>query len=147
MGYGKIGLCESGGLDFVYRPLGRLPGMPQFVPLAERIVDALLASDPSLASFAGDHRFDDRLPDLSPAAVGSRGTTLRDGADALSRLDTDDRGRPPVRRAPARLARRDAGAWFAAAALPTHPAGHLNRRRPARSRSRSLGRPRAHFSA
>ena len=46
--------------------------MPEFVPLAERIVDALLESDPGLASYAGDHRFDDRLPDLSPGAVADR---------------------------------------------------------------------------
>jgi hypothetical protein len=64
--------------------------MPEFVPLAERIVDALLDSDPPMASFAGDHRFDDRLPDLSPGAVADRVTMLRDGTDALSGLDTDD---------------------------------------------------------
>ncbi|HET9516198.1 MAG TPA: DUF885 domain-containing protein [Actinoplanes sp.] len=66
--------------------------MPPFVPLAERIVDALLAGDPAMASFAGDHRFDDRLPDLSPGAVAGRVDMLRDGADALSGLDTDELG-------------------------------------------------------
>ena len=39
----------------------------QFVPLAERIVDALLDFSPDIARFAGDHRYDDRLPDFSPA--------------------------------------------------------------------------------
>jgi hypothetical protein len=63
--------------------------MPEFVPLAERIVDALLDSDPRLAATAGDHRFDDRLPDLSPGAVAERVTMLRDAADALSGVDPD----------------------------------------------------------
>ena len=45
--------------------------MPEFVPLAERIVDAVLAANPRLATHAGDHRYDDRLPDLSTAAVAA----------------------------------------------------------------------------
>jgi len=64
--------------------------MPEFVPLAERIVDAILESDPALASYAGDHRFDDRLPDLSPGQVADRVTMLRDAADALSGIDPDN---------------------------------------------------------
>jgi hypothetical protein len=63
--------------------------MPEFVEIAESIVDAILESDPSTASSAGDHRFDDRLPDLSAAAVTERVTMLRDAADALSGIDTD----------------------------------------------------------
>jgi hypothetical protein len=66
--------------------------MPEFVPLAERIVDALLDSSPHLAATAGDHRFDDRLPDLSPGAVAERVTMLRDAADALSGIDADTFG-------------------------------------------------------
>jgi len=64
--------------------------MPEFVEIAERIVDAILESDPRLASYAGDHRFDDRLPDASPAAVAERVTMLRDAADALSGVDADE---------------------------------------------------------
>src|SRR5215212_11224540 len=63
--------------------------MPEFVPTAERIVEALLAINPALATAAGDHRFDDRLPDLSPGAVAERVTMLRDAADALSGIDPD----------------------------------------------------------
>ncbi|MCA2215667.1 DUF885 domain-containing protein [Jidongwangia harbinensis] len=63
--------------------------MPDFVPLAERIVDALLESDPAMASAAGDHRFDDRLPDLSPGAVADQVTMLRDATDALAGIDPD----------------------------------------------------------
>jgi hypothetical protein len=64
--------------------------MPDFVPLAERIVDAILESDPGLASYAGDHRYDDRLPDLSPGAVAGRVTMLRDAADALAGVEPDE---------------------------------------------------------
>ena len=66
--------------------------MPEFVPLAERIVDALLESDPGLAATAGDHRFDERLPDLSPGSVAGRVAMLRDAADALSGVEPDDVG-------------------------------------------------------
>lgn len=63
--------------------------MPQdFVPLAERIVDALLEADPELASYAGDHRFNDRLPDFSPDAVLAQTAMLRDAAQALSEVDS-----------------------------------------------------------
>jgi Bacterial protein of unknown function (DUF885) len=64
--------------------------MPDFVPLAERIVDAILETDPGLASYAGDHRFDDRLPDLSPGAVAERVRMLRDAADALAAAEPDE---------------------------------------------------------
>jgi hypothetical protein len=64
--------------------------MPDFVPLAERIVDAILETDPGLASYAGDHRFDDRLPDLSPGTVAERVRMLRDAADALAAVDPDE---------------------------------------------------------
>ncbi|WP_433390049.1 DUF885 domain-containing protein [Micromonospora sp. KLBMP9576] len=63
--------------------------MESFVPLAERIVDALLESRPGLASTAGDHRCDDRLPDLSADAVAADRVMLREAADALSELDPD----------------------------------------------------------
>ena len=63
--------------------------MPEFVPLAERIVDAMLASDPDLASAAGIHDIDDQLPDLSAGAVAERVAMLRDAADALSEVDPD----------------------------------------------------------
>jgi uncharacterized protein (DUF885 family) len=63
--------------------------MSAFAPLAERIVDALLTSRPDLASSAGDHRPDDRLPDFSADAVAADRAMLRDAADALSGLDPD----------------------------------------------------------
>ena len=63
--------------------------MPEFVELAESIVDAILESDPGLASSAGDHRFDARMPDLSPGGVAGRVSMLRDAADALAGIDPD----------------------------------------------------------
>src|SRR5438067_1123270 len=62
----------------------------EFVPLAERIVEALLAANPALAGFAGDHRFDHRLPDLSPDAVARDVAMLHDASVALSQVDTDE---------------------------------------------------------
>ena len=66
--------------------------MPEFVPLAERIVDALLDSDPALATNAGDHRLDDRLPDQSADGVAARVEMLRDASTALSEVDEEALG-------------------------------------------------------
>src|SRR5436305_1973380 len=64
----------------------------EFVPLAERIVDAQLEASPGTATFAGDHRYDDRLPDYSPDGVAHTVDMLRDAADALSQEDDDALG-------------------------------------------------------
>jgi uncharacterized protein (DUF885 family) len=61
----------------------------QYLTSAERIVDAMLAESPGLAQTAGDHRFDDRLPDWAPEAVTAHVSLLREAADALSQVDTD----------------------------------------------------------
>jgi uncharacterized protein (DUF885 family) len=63
--------------------------MESFVPLAERIVEALLESRPELATSAGDHRYDDRLPDLSAGGLAADQAMLKDAADALSEIDPD----------------------------------------------------------
>lgn len=64
--------------------------MPQqFLSSAERIVDAMLGENPALAQTAGDHTYDDCLPDWSPAAVADHVRILRAAADALSQVDTD----------------------------------------------------------
>ncbi|MFD0787854.1 DUF885 family protein, partial [Micromonospora azadirachtae] len=63
--------------------------MESFAPLAERIVEALLESRPELASSAGDHRFDDRLPDFSPDGRTADQAMLTDAANALSEIDPD----------------------------------------------------------
>jgi uncharacterized protein (DUF885 family) len=58
-----------------------------FPPIAERIVDALLESSPAMASFAGDHRFDDRLPDYSETGLARDEAMLRDASDTLAQVD------------------------------------------------------------
>lgn len=63
--------------------------MESFGVVAERIVEALLESRPGLASSAGDHRYDDRLPDLSADALAADRAMLREAADALSESDPD----------------------------------------------------------
>jgi uncharacterized protein (DUF885 family) len=61
----------------------------EYPQLAEQIVDELLAADPRLASDVGDHRHDDRLPDLSADGVAARVRMLGDASAALSGVDTD----------------------------------------------------------
>ncbi|PZG15454.1 DUF885 domain-containing protein [Micromonospora craterilacus] len=57
--------------------------------VGERIVEALLAGRPGLASSAGDHRFDDRLPDFSADAVAGDRAMLVDAASVLCEIDSD----------------------------------------------------------
>ena len=64
-----------------------------FRRLAGRIVDELLESEPVAATWLGDHRFDDRLPDLSDvpgrlARIDDRVTEL-DAVDDIE-LDVSD---------------------------------------------------------
>ncbi|MGH3714144.1 MAG: DUF885 domain-containing protein [Micromonosporaceae bacterium] len=60
-----------------------------FVPLAERIIDALLDTDPVLARWSGDHRGDGVLPDYSHDAVSARIAMLKDASHALVQLDDE----------------------------------------------------------
>ena len=62
---------------------------PTFAPLADRIVDALLAATPSVAAAAGDHRADGRLDDYSADAIAGRVRMLRGASDALAAADID----------------------------------------------------------
>lgn len=64
--------------------------MSEFTTRAERIIDALLETDPELAMWSGDHRFDAELPDYSRAAVTSRAAMLREASHALAEIDIDD---------------------------------------------------------
>ncbi len=50
-----------------------------FAALADRVIDGLLARSPETATALGDHRFDDRLIDLSEDGVG----------ETLARIDED----------------------------------------------------------
>ncbi len=55
--------------------------------LVARCVDALLELDPVGATALGDHRHDDRLPDLSEAGVERARRVLADGLLALDQVD------------------------------------------------------------
>ncbi|MEU8422542.1 DUF885 domain-containing protein [Micromonospora sp. NPDC048835] len=63
--------------------------MEAFGVLAERVVEALLESRPGVATAAGDHRFDGRLPDLSADGLTADRAMLTDAGNALSELDPD----------------------------------------------------------
>ena len=58
-----------------------------FVALATRIVDGLLARDPVEATSLGDHRFDDRLPDLSSEGVEESLSTIEHALSAVDQVD------------------------------------------------------------
>lgn len=55
--------------------------------MANGILDALLELSPEDATSLGDHRFDDRWSDFSPAGVQHRLDVLADGLSALDQLD------------------------------------------------------------
>ncbi len=60
-----------------------------FHPVAEQIVDDLFAADPALAEWAGEHRYNGRLPDYSDDAVRAEVARLRESADVLHEVDAD----------------------------------------------------------
>ena len=60
----------------------------RFHDLAGRIVDDLLEAEPVAATWLGDHRFDDRLPDFSD--VGGRLTRIDDYVTELDAVDDID---------------------------------------------------------
>ena len=64
----------------------------EFHRLAESVVDDLLAADPVSATWLGDHRFDDRLPDLSAQAVRDLLDRLDDHLTALDSVDDVELG-------------------------------------------------------
>ncbi len=59
----------------------------RFAQVARTALDVLLEADPVMATVLGDHRFDDRLPDLSPSGVAATSRHLADGTGALDDLD------------------------------------------------------------
>lgn len=57
----------------------------RFHELADRVVDDLLETDPVTATWLGDHRFDDRLPDFSD--ISGRLTRIDDHVTELDAID------------------------------------------------------------
>ncbi len=58
-----------------------------FAALADHIIDGWLARDPTVATGLGDHRFDDRLPDLSEEGIEESLTTLDHALGAIDQVD------------------------------------------------------------
>src|SRR5215475_9059333 len=50
--------------------------MPNFAGLKQEYLDGLFLAKPHLATFMGDHRFDDRFADLSPPGIALRERVL-----------------------------------------------------------------------
>jgi hypothetical protein len=59
----------------------------EFTALADAAVEAILERHPDEATFLGDHRFDDRLPDLRPEALADDRRVLGGFAERLAKLD------------------------------------------------------------
>jgi len=58
-----------------------------FAALSDHILDGLLARNPVAATWLGDHRFDDRLPDLSPEGVEDTLHTIDQALSAVDQVD------------------------------------------------------------
>lgn len=58
-----------------------------FEKLAGECIESLLVDTPERATTLGDHRFDGRLSDYSPAAISTRVETLRRQLVALAKID------------------------------------------------------------
>lgn len=58
-----------------------------FRRLADEAVDAALEADPVAATWLGDHRFDDRLPDLTVDACDRRARVIDDQLTAIDAVD------------------------------------------------------------
>ena len=67
--------------------------MNHFANLRQEYLDGLFLSKPHLATFMGDHRFDDRWPDCSPRGIELRERVLQ---QQKLRLASVDKGRLPV---------------------------------------------------
>lgn len=63
------------------------PADTAFEKLAGECIEDLLQARPETATQLGDHRFDDRLTDYSPAALAARETSLRKQLAALEQID------------------------------------------------------------
>jgi uncharacterized protein (DUF885 family) len=60
---------------------------PTVANLKKEYLDGLFRAKPHLATFMGDHRFDDKLPDLSDKALKAREKELEGQAAAVKKID------------------------------------------------------------
>ncbi|MFI6366831.1 DUF885 domain-containing protein [Nocardia sp. NPDC050630] len=67
-----------------------MDGHDELTNLADRYWDSVLAASPSTATLLGDHRFDDRVEDLSPEAEQRLLATLRELRDQVDGLDAEE---------------------------------------------------------
>ncbi|MEV4127846.1 DUF885 domain-containing protein [Nocardia sp. NPDC049707] len=67
-----------------------MDGHDELTNLADRYWDSVLAAAPSTATLLGDHRFDDRVEDLSSEAEQRLLATLRELRDRVVGLDADN---------------------------------------------------------
>ena len=58
-----------------------------FRELADAVIDDALEADPVAATWMGDHRFDDRLPDLTSAGLSDRARRIDDQLTAVDAID------------------------------------------------------------
>ncbi len=66
---------------------GRYATTRRYRQVAGRVLDGLLETAPAAATALGDHRFDDRLDDLSAEGVAARTDLLQDALAALDGVD------------------------------------------------------------
>lgn len=59
----------------------------EFRAIAESSIDAALEADPVAATWLGDHRHDDRLPDLTSAALDDRARSINEQLTAIDAVD------------------------------------------------------------
>jgi len=65
-----------------------MPANEDFVTVAEAAVDDVLRLRPDIATWAGDHRFDGQMPDLSADGVAELARVVRHHEQALDAVDT-----------------------------------------------------------
>lgn len=78
-------LCLSSGVLIV--GCSKPKPMNHFANLRQEYLDGLLLAKPHLATFMGDHRFDDRWPDSSPRGVELRERVLQQQKLRLASVD------------------------------------------------------------